>query len=110
VDDSLPIEVMEANPTVRVRSQPLHRLLHAVSVGRGPLSVAVKGAIKAVTPRGPRRDALRATQSRFVYVEAQPPDALLTGELRRRFKPEVVALSEYLGRDLVSLWGYDRVG
>jgi hypothetical protein len=30
-------------------------------------------------------------------------------ELRRRFKPEVVALSEYLGRDLVTLWGYDRV-
>ena len=28
-------------------------------------------------------------------------------ELRRRFKPEVVALSEYLQRDLVALWGYD---
>ena len=31
-------------------------------------------------------------------------------ELRRRFKGEVVALSDYLGRDLVSLWGYDKVG
>jgi len=31
-------------------------------------------------------------------------------ELRRRFKGEVIALSDYLGRDLVSLWGYDRVG
>jgi hypothetical protein len=30
-------------------------------------------------------------------------------ELRRRFKPEVVALSEYLNRDLVSLWGYDKI-
>ena len=30
-------------------------------------------------------------------------------ELRRRFAPEVVALSEYLDRDLVSLWGYDRL-
>ena len=30
-------------------------------------------------------------------------------ELRRRYRPEVVALSEYLGRDLVSLWGYDRL-
>ena len=28
-------------------------------------------------------------------------------ELRRRFKGEVVALSEYLDRDLVALWGYD---
>jgi len=26
-------------------------------------------------------------------------------ELRRRFKEEVEALSEYLGRDLVTLWG-----
>jgi hypothetical protein len=30
-------------------------------------------------------------------------------ELRERFKPEVVALSEFLDRDLVALWGYDRV-
>ena len=30
-------------------------------------------------------------------------------ELRRRFKSEVVALSEYLNRDRVSLWGYDSV-
>jgi RNAse (barnase) inhibitor barstar len=27
--------------------------------------------------------------------------------LKRRFKGEVVALSEYLGRDLVTLWDYD---
>ena len=31
-------------------------------------------------------------------------------ELRRRFKGEVVALSEYLDRDLVALWGYDGIG
>ena len=30
-------------------------------------------------------------------------------ELRRRFKGEVEALSEYLDRDLVSLWGYEDV-
>jgi hypothetical protein len=30
-------------------------------------------------------------------------------ELRRCFKGEVVALSEYLGRDLVTLWGYQDV-
>jgi len=27
-----------------------------------------------------------------------------------RYAPEVVALSEYLGRDLVSEWGYDAAG
>ncbi len=31
-------------------------------------------------------------------------------ELRVRFKGEVLALSEHLDRDLVSLWGYDGVG
>jgi hypothetical protein len=31
-------------------------------------------------------------------------------ELRRRSKGEVVALSEYLDRDLVTLWGYDSIG
>jgi hypothetical protein len=30
-------------------------------------------------------------------------------ELRRRFKGEVVALSEYIDRDLVGLWGYEDV-
>ena len=80
-----------------------------MSVGRSPASLAVKGAIKAVTPRGLRREALRATQRRVVYSAPDPPDPQLTNELRRRFKGEVSALSEYLGRDLLSLWGYSDV-
>lgn len=30
-------------------------------------------------------------------------------ELRARFRDEVEAVSEYLGRDLVALWGYEDV-
>jgi hypothetical protein len=30
-------------------------------------------------------------------------------ELRRRYRDEVLALSDYLDRDLVSLWGYDEL-
>ena len=30
-------------------------------------------------------------------------------EIRRRFAGEVTALSEYLGRDMVKLWGYDEL-
>ena len=30
-------------------------------------------------------------------------------ELRHRFKPEVQALSEFLDRDLLTLWGYDDI-
>ncbi len=29
--------------------------------------------------------------------------------LRARFKPEVVAVSEYLGEDFVARWGYEHV-
>jgi hypothetical protein len=108
-DDAAPIQPIEANPTVGVRSQRLHELVHAVSVGRGPLSLAVKGGIKAVTPRRLRREALFATQRRVVYATPEPPDESFTLELRRRFRGEVVALSEYLDRDLLTLWGYDRV-
>jgi hypothetical protein len=109
VDDTAPIEVMRANPTTGVRSQRLHQLVHTVSVGRGPASMAVKAAVKALTPRDLRRSALHATQRRVVYAEAPEPDERFMLELRRRFKAEVVALSEYLDRDLVSLWGYDSV-
>jgi Sulfotransferase domain len=109
VDDTYPISVVEANPTVRARSQRLNELVHAVSVGRGPLSLAVKAGLKAVLPSELRGKALRATQRHVVFTEPRPPDERVMLELRRRFKPEVVALSDYLDRDLVTLWGYDRI-
>ncbi|TML00109.1 MAG: sulfotransferase [Actinobacteria bacterium] len=108
VDASLPIEGVEANPTVRVRSQRLHELMHAVSVGRGPLSLGVKAAIKAVTPQKLRRGPLRRVKERLVFNAPSPPDASVMNEVRHRFAGEVRALSEYIGRDLVTLWGYDR--
>lgn len=46
---------------------------------------------------------------RRVLRDPPPPDEQFMLELRRRFKPEVAALSEYLDRDLVALWGYDRI-
>jgi hypothetical protein len=44
-----------------------------------------------------------------VYGGSEQADEQLMAELRQRFTGEVHALSEYLGRDLVSLWGYDRL-
>jgi hypothetical protein len=88
----------------------LNELVHAVSVGRGPVSHALKAAVKAVTPQGPRRLAVRALKRRAVFAPARPPDERVLRDLRVRYKEEVVAASEYLGRDLVKLWGYDRLG
>jgi hypothetical protein len=110
VDDSQSIPPVEANPTVRARSQRLNTLVHAVSVGRGPLSLAAKGAIKTVVPQALRRRALGATKRHLVFSEPEPPDERLMAALRLRFKGEVEALGEYLGRDLVTLWGYDGIG
>jgi Sulfotransferase domain len=109
VDDSVPIEPLDANPTVRARSQRMHELLHAVSVGRGPLSLALKSAIKTVVPQRLRRGAVGTIRDRLVYAEPTPADALVMEQLRRRFKPEVVALADLLDRDVVRLWGYDSI-
>jgi hypothetical protein len=84
--------------------------VHAASVGRGPLSLALKESVKTFTPRQLRRAALHATQRSVVFASPRLPDERLMLELRKRFKGEVVAISEYLDRDLVSLWGYDDVG
>jgi hypothetical protein len=109
VDETLPVETVETLPARRVRSQGLHAAVQAVSDGRGPVSEAVKAGVKAVSSRRLRRAAMRGVRRHVVFAEADPPDEQLMGELRRRFKPEVVAAGEYLGRDLVSLWGYDRL-
>ncbi|HLH14120.1 MAG TPA: hypothetical protein VKV16_04975, partial [Solirubrobacteraceae bacterium] len=109
VEDTASIEVVKANPTMGVRSQRLHALVHAVSVGHGAPSRAAKATIKALTPAAVRRRAVRAAQRTVVYGAPAAPDERFMQDLRRRFKPEVVALSEYLDRDLVGRWGYDDV-
>jgi Sulfotransferase family len=110
VDEARPIATMDANQTkVRMRSQQLDEFVNAMSVGRGPISRALKAATKAATPQTLRRRGLRAIQRHVVHGQLEPPNEELMLELRRRFKGEVVALSKYLDRDLVTLWGYDRV-
>jgi hypothetical protein len=109
VDDTQPIEVTDANPTVRLRSKQLDDVVRSVAGGGGPVMRVVKGPVKGLTSRRLRHGALRVARRRLVYGEPRPVDDALMLELRRRFSDEVVALSEYLERDLVSLWGYDSI-
>ena len=109
VDESAPLHASEANPTVRVRSQRAYELVRSLYLGRGPVAQAARGAIKALTPARLRRDAYVTVQRRLLYGSPRPPDQALMQEIRSRYKSEVVALSEYLDRDLVTLWGYERV-
>ncbi len=96
-----------ANPTVGVRSPRLDQLVHAVSIGGGPVTRVAKQGIKALTPQRLRRRGLSAFEQRVVYSEPAAADPELTAELRVRYRPEVEALSEYLDRDLISLWNYE---
>jgi hypothetical protein len=109
VDDSAPIQLVQANPTIGVRSTRLNDLKLALRDGRGPGLRAVKVAGKALTSSGLRKALYYPIQRRLVYRTPPPPDEPFMLELRRRFKGEVVALSEYLDRDLVRLWGYDEL-
>jgi hypothetical protein len=113
VDDTAPLEVVKANPTFTVRSARLNDLSLAAFNGQGPVWGAVKATLKALTPsrlRQPVRRNVRATRRRVALAKPAPPDAALMRELRSLYRPEVVALSEYLDRDLVTLWGYDELG
>ena len=109
VDEDYPIEPQDANPTARtMRSQSVDETLRSVTLGRGPAARAAR-SLARVAPRGLRRRAWGEARRRLVYSEPPAADEELMLELRRRFLGEVEAVSEYLGRDLVALWGYDRL-
>jgi hypothetical protein len=55
----------------------------------------------------PPIERIHPLRRRLVYSGPRAPDEALMSELRHGFRGEVEALSEYLGRDLVALRGYD---
>jgi hypothetical protein len=109
VDETIPIAAPpSSNPSKQVRAPRANELLRVLSIADGPVSSRVKGALKALTPMRARQRTLQMARKRVVLGEPQPPDEEFMAELRRRFQPEVVALSEHLKRDLLALWGYER--
>jgi hypothetical protein len=112
LDDTAPIETIETEPLKAVRSMRLHQMRRALRVaGRNPAAAGpIARAVNSLMPRSLRSGPLSAAYRRVTYAAPPPPDDDFMLELRRRFKPEVVALSDYLGRDLVAKWGYDDIG
>lgn len=111
VEQDVPLERVHANPTNKtMRSQQIDDLVLAVTLGRSSLARASRRTLKLLAPREVRRRALQVVRQRAVLAPAAEPDAELMLQLRRRFKPEVVALGDYLGRDLVTQWGYADLG
>ncbi|MFI4991393.1 MAG: sulfotransferase family protein [Solirubrobacterales bacterium] len=110
-DPSVPLEQVETKPLKGVRSSTLHRLRRQIRrVGLNPAAEGkLARALDAVAPKPLRSDSLSAAFRRITYGPQRPADEQLMLELRRRFKGEVQAAGDYLGRDLVTLWGYDRI-
>jgi Sulfotransferase family len=112
VDDTAPVPSVEVDSLRVPRYVHLDQLMRGLSIVRR--SKPVRPASRALTALTPRRlrdgGALGRIWREVRYVDSPPPDEELMLELRRRFKGEVEAVSEYLGRDLVTLWGYDGIG
>jgi hypothetical protein len=106
VDDTAPVRALDANPTVSVRSLRADRMLRSVQGGHGPLARGLRSTAKALLPGAARSDALSALRRRVLYSQPPPPDEDLMNDLRRRYRDEVAAVGEYLGRDLLTEWGY----
>jgi hypothetical protein len=113
VDDSMPIAPIEVEGSRRkqVRFMRLHHMTRAIRRARHNPNAAptLARVANALTPRPMQGHTFEYLWRRLVYAAPGPADEQLMLELRRRFKPEVVALSNLLGRDLVTLWGYDRI-
>jgi hypothetical protein len=110
VDDTLPVELAESEPLPVVRFELLHQAARLTAVLRRNRGEApIIRTMNRILPSRPFDGRLRGAWRRMVYSDPAPPDERFMLELRRRFRGEVEALSAYLGRDLVTLWGYDRL-
>jgi hypothetical protein len=112
VDAAERLPAIETEPLRSVRFPALHRLAATVRVAHYNPATAGRGAraLDRLVPNFLRRPSVRTRWRGLVYGSGKPvEDEQLMLELRRRFRGEVEALSEYLDRDLVALWGYDRL-
>ena len=108
VADEMPTRPADANPSVVGRPGRLSSLTRSVRAESGPIAAAGRRAYQTLASER-IRSSLAPLRRRLLWAEPEPPDAELMAELRARYRGEVEAVSEHLGRDLVKLWGYDDV-
>lgn len=103
VDDGLLIDSVEVYQSSWPRFQAVGQVVDWLSSSPGTVPRLGKRAIKALIPPHARR-ALFAGSRRVTAGPPPPPDQALMASLRKTYAAEVQRLSDYLGRDLVSLW------
>ncbi len=106
------VEPRDTGTLPGVRSLTLHQLERVVLVARrNPRSSSpLLRSVNAVLPSSWHSERLQTAWRKAVYGPPEVPDPGFMDELRRRFRPEVEAFGDYIGRDLITLWGYDRLG
>lgn len=106
VDETLAIDISNSAGRARkaVRSGRTHRLALALKRARRRRGGS-PGVLRALdlAPAW-----LEGAARRVMYSPPSPIDAKLAAELRDRFRPEVAALGDRLGRNLLREWGYER--
>ena len=112
VDDTVEVDPVRTKSLNAVRSPRLKHLADSARAARrNPATASRLGrTVDALTPGAMRSAGFRARWRRLVYKPPEQLDEDLAAELRVRFRPEVEAISEYLGRDLVTEWGYRDAG
>jgi hypothetical protein len=92
-----------------VRSHRARETIESLKKGRSPIVRQTRATTRALTSSAMRRSVRTGVEQLTQHRIQRARDERLVEELRRRYKPEVEALSDYLGRDLVALWGYEDV-
>ncbi len=100
----------EANPSVALRAPRLSAALRSLERSRGPVARAARSGVTAMTPRAARRRALTLLHRRVLYGQPPAVQERVMLALRRRYRPEVASFGDYIDRDLLSFWGYERLG
>jgi hypothetical protein len=109
VDESVRLTASWVNPSGVRRRGRVATLIRRARDGRDPGFSTVRSIFDSVVTTRMRETVLPTLRRKLLWAEAPQPDQELMREIRARYKGEVVAASEYLGRDLVTLWGYDKI-
>jgi hypothetical protein len=109
VDENVVLTPSEANPSARMRSVKLDEAVRSVTAGASLPARASRRVAKALLPSDARESVRRMLSRGLVFGSPKPPEEDVMLELRRACRQEVRAFGEYIGRDLVALWGYDRL-
>jgi hypothetical protein len=108
--DEAPVQALDVNPTGGPRGDWVVAANKRLRTSSGLPWRTLRASGKALTSAALRKRVFYPLKRRAIWGPPPPPDEEFMQELRRRFKPEVLAFSEYMDRDLISLWGYDDVG